>query len=162
MRPARPGNLPAVRIEAGNEWAWCGEQRLQLMPRAFAVLRHLVEHAGRLITKDELLATVWRDAIVSDAALASCIRDLRRALGDSSEAPRYIETVHRRGFRFIGPALPAREAQGSGSEAGGQPPRAASQARRNWFAVKIRVGSGCLVVTVVGGVSGWGPAPVGG
>ena len=128
MRPARPGNLPAVRIEAGNEWAWCGEQRLQLMPRAFAVLRHLVEHAGRLITKDELLATVWRDAIVSDAALASCIRDLRRALGDSSEAPRYIETVHRRGFRFIGPALPAREAQGSGSEAGGQPPRAASQA----------------------------------
>ena len=128
MKPARPGNLPAVRIEAGNEWAWCGEQRLQLMPRAFAVLRHLVEHAGRLITKDELLATVWRDAIVSDAALASCIRDLRRALGDSSEAPRYIETVHRRGFRFIGPALPAREAQGSGSEAGGQPLRAASQA----------------------------------
>jgi len=40
--------------------------------------------------------------------------------------------------------------------------RAASEARRNWFAVKIRVGSGCLVVTVVGGVSGWGPAPVGG
>ena len=85
MKPARPGTLPAVRIEASNEWAWCGEERLQLMPRAFAVLRHLVEHAGRLITKDELLATVWRDAIVSDAALASCIRDLRRALGDSSE-----------------------------------------------------------------------------
>ena len=124
MKPARAGNLPAVRIEAANEWAWCGEQRLQLMPRAFAVLRHLVEHAGRLITKDELLATVWRDAIVSDAALASCIRDLRRALGDSSEAPRYIETVHRRGFRFIGP----RDPQPSGSEAGGQPLTAASQA----------------------------------
>ena len=108
MKPARAGNLPAVRIEAENEWAWCGERRLELTPRAFAVLRHLVEHAGRLITKDELLATVWRDAIVSDAALASCIRDLRRALGDSSDAPRYIETVHRRGFRFIGPcALPA-------------------------------------------------------
>jgi len=122
MKPGRPGNLPAVRIEPSNEWAWCGEQRLQLMPRAFAVLRHLVEHAGRLVTKDELLATVWRDAIVSDAALASCIRDLRRALGDSSEAPRYIETVHRRGFRFIGP----RDSQQSGSEAGGLPPRAAS------------------------------------
>ena len=110
MKPARAGNLPAVRIEAANEWAWCGEQRLPLMPRAFAVLRHLVEHAGRLITKDELLATVWRDAIVSDAALASCIRDLRRALGDSSDAPRYIETVHRRGFRFIGPRIPGRPA----------------------------------------------------
>ena len=75
----------------------------ELAPRAFAVLRHLVEHQGRLITKEELLTTVWRDAIVSDAALASGIRDLRRALGDSSAAPRYIQTVHRRGFRFIGP-----------------------------------------------------------
>src|SRR5216684_5467362 len=93
----------AIRIEAENEWAWCGARRLKLTPRAFAVLRHLVEHRGRLITKDELLTTVWRDAIVSDAALASCIRDLRKALADSSGAPRYIETVHRRGFRFIGP-----------------------------------------------------------
>ena len=67
------------------------------------MLRHLVDHAGRLITKDELLAAVWRDAVVSDAALTSCIRDLRKALGDSSDTPRYIETVHRRGFRFIGP-----------------------------------------------------------
>ena len=92
-----------VRIEAENECAWCGVERLQLMPRAFAVLRHLVEHAGRLITKEELLTRVWRDAIVSDAALTTCIRDLRKALGDSADTPRYIETVHRRGFRFIGP-----------------------------------------------------------
>src|SRR2546425_5743120 len=92
-----------MRIEAENEWAWCGARRLELTPRAFAVLRHLVEYPGRLITKEELLTAVWRDAIVSDAALASCIRDLRKALGDSSGTPRYIETVHRRGFRFIGP-----------------------------------------------------------
>ena len=93
----------------------------QLTPRAFAVLRHLVEHADRLVTKDELLAAVWRDVVVSDAALTSCIRDLRKALGDSSDAPRYIETVHRRGFRFIGPiagptlpAPPSRRAAPSG------------------------------------------------
>jgi predicted ATPase len=104
----QPEDSPAVRIEAENEWAWCGARRLTLAPRAFAVLRHLVEHPGRLVTKEELLTTVWRDAIVSDAALASSIRDLRRALGDSSDAPRYIQTVHRRGFRFIGPiARPA-------------------------------------------------------
>ena len=103
MSRTRPDNPPAIRIEAENEWAWCGARRLDLAPRAFAVLRHLVEHQGRLITKEELLTTVWRDAIVSDAALASGIRDLRRALGDSSAAPRYIQTVHRRGFRFIGP-----------------------------------------------------------
>ncbi len=98
-----PGDPRAVRIEIANEWAWCGARRLRLTPRTFAVLRHLVEHQGRLITKEELFTTVWRDAIVSDAALASCIRDLRKALGDSSSAPRYIQTVHRRGFRFIGP-----------------------------------------------------------
>jgi DNA-binding winged helix-turn-helix (wHTH) protein/predicted ATPase len=103
MKPSRTADAPAVRIEAENERAWRGEQRLQLMPKAFAVLRHLVDHAGQLITKEELLTRVWRDAIVSDAALTTCIRDLRRALGDSSDTPRYIETVHRRGFRFIGP-----------------------------------------------------------
>jgi DNA-binding winged helix-turn-helix (wHTH) protein/predicted ATPase len=102
MTRTRPEGPPAVRIEAENEWAWCGARRLSLTPRAFAVLRHLVEHPGRLITKEELLTAVWRDAIVSDAALSSCIRDLRKALGDSSGAPRYIQTVHRRGFRFIG------------------------------------------------------------
>jgi predicted ATPase/DNA-binding winged helix-turn-helix (wHTH) protein len=105
IRP-RSEDPPAVRIEVENEWAWCGARRLSLTPRAFAVLRHLVEHRGRLITKHELLAAVWRDAIVSDAALASSIRDLRKALADSSSAPRYIQTVHRRGFRFIGPVAP--------------------------------------------------------
>lgn len=103
MSRTRAEDPRVVRIEVANEWAWCGAQRLRLTPRTFAVLRHLVEHQGRLITKDELFTTVWRDAIVSDAALASCIRDLRKALGDSSGAPRYIQTVHRRGFRFIGP-----------------------------------------------------------
>ena len=107
MKPTRDARAPALRIDVDQEWAWCGEQRLPLMPRAFAVLRYLVERAGQLVTKDELLTTVWRDAIVSDAALTSCIRDLRRALGDSSGAPRYIETVHRRGFRFIGPIAPS-------------------------------------------------------
>src|SRR5262245_39770660 len=101
MKPTGTSDVPAVRIDAENEWAWCGDRRLPLTPRAFAVLRYLVDRAGRLITKDDLLAAVWRDAIVSDAALASCIRDLRRALADSSDAPHYIETVHRRGFRFI-------------------------------------------------------------
>jgi DNA-binding winged helix-turn-helix (wHTH) protein len=108
MTSSRSGNVPAVRIEPESELAWCGAERLALMPRAFAVLRHLVDHAGRLVTKDALLAGVCRDAAVSDAALTTCIRDLRRALGDSADAPRYIETVHRRGFRFIGPiARPA-------------------------------------------------------
>jgi predicted ATPase len=69
------------------------------------VLRHLIDHAGRLVRKSDLLDVVWRGTVVSEAALTSCIRDLRRALTDSSRVPRYIETVHRRGFRFIGPLV---------------------------------------------------------
>ena len=127
---AAPGaaETPAVRIDADNEWAWCGERRLSLMPKAFAVLRHLVDHAGRLITKDELLGEIWRGTVVSDAALTSCIRDLRKALGDLAQAPRYIQTVHRRGFRFIGPIAStavAPLAADSGASVEGDSPRTA-------------------------------------
>ncbi|MEW6269859.1 MAG: AAA family ATPase, partial [Thermodesulfobacteriota bacterium] len=110
MRPrapdAPPGDVPALRLDPANECAWRGERRLELTPKEFAVLRHLVERAGRLVTKAELLDSVW-DAVVSESALTSCIRDLRRALADSSRVPLYIETVHRRGFRFIGPVAAA-------------------------------------------------------
>jgi DNA-binding winged helix-turn-helix (wHTH) protein len=122
MKPPRTADVPAIRIEPENELAWCGEQRLPLMPRAFAVLRYLVDHAGLLVTKEELLTRVWRDAIVSDAALTTCIRDLRKALGDSPDTPRYIETVHRRGFGFIGPiASPTTARAALSSEQRGAP-----------------------------------------
>ena len=110
---------PPVRIEAENEWAWCGDRRLELTPKSFAILRHFVDQAGRLVTKEDLLAAVWGDTVVSEAALTSCIRDLRRALADTSRTPRYIETVHRRGFRFIGPVERSRPAAASRS---GPPP----------------------------------------
>src|SRR5580765_761293 len=103
MPQTRPSDTPAIRIEPDTGWAWRGAERLDLAPKAFAVLRHLVEHPQRLLTKDDLLAAAWGDTVVSEASLTSCIRDLRRALDDSSRTPRYIETVHKRGFRFIGP-----------------------------------------------------------
>ena len=123
MEPKPPGDAPPIRIEVENEWAWCGERRLDLPPRVFALLRHLVEHPRRLITRKELFAALWGDAVVSEAALTSCLRDLRRALGDPSHAPRYIATVHRRGFRFIGPVVTGPAVMpGSSTEARRSPP----------------------------------------
>ncbi|MFN8602072.1 MAG: AAA family ATPase [Candidatus Binatia bacterium] len=107
MPATRPTDPSPIRIEADDERAWCGDRCLDLPPKTFAVLRHLVAHAGRLVTKSDLLDAVWSDTVVSEASLSSCIRDLRRALDDSSREPRYIETVHRRGFRFIGPVAAA-------------------------------------------------------
>jgi DNA-binding winged helix-turn-helix (wHTH) protein len=64
-------------------------------------LRYLAEHAGCLVTKEELLREAWPDTVVSEWALTTCIHEIRKTLGDNPHAPRYIETVHRRGYRFL-------------------------------------------------------------
>ncbi len=78
-----------------------GDYRLD-MPKALSVLDYLVTRPGQLVTKDELFVAVWPEAVVSEGTLAECIRGVRRALGETARAPRYVETVHRRGYRFIG------------------------------------------------------------
>lgn len=132
MQQTRSEKAPAIRIEPDTGWAWRGDERLDLTPKAYAVLRHLVEHPEHLVTKDEILAAVWGDTVVSEAAITSCIRDLRRALDDSSRVPRYIETVHRRGcassVRSAHEAHRRRSARPLGSATCGRPPRTWSAA----------------------------------
>ena len=84
-----------------------GKQEVRLTPKALEVLRVLVDRAGRLVSKQELLETVWSGTAVSDAALSSCIQEIRQALRDDARQPRFLATVHRRGFRFL--AAPADE-----------------------------------------------------
>jgi TolB-like protein/DNA-binding winged helix-turn-helix (wHTH) protein len=72
-----------------------------LTPRAFDVLHALMSHAGKVVEKQQLFDEVWKDTIVSDNALTKIIKELRHALNDDANAPRYIETVPRRGYRFI-------------------------------------------------------------
>lgn len=78
-----------------------GTQIVKLTPKALAVLRYVVERPGQIVTKEELFRAVWAETVVSDAALTYCIQEVRRALRDDAKKPRYIETVHRRGFRLI-------------------------------------------------------------
>ncbi len=104
----RPRSTP-LWLDFENEWVWRGDQCLQLPPKAFAVLRYLVEHPGRLVGKVELFQTVWPDTVVSEWALTTCIRGIRKALGEKAREPQYIETVHRRGYRFIGPAADSQQ-----------------------------------------------------
>ena len=65
------------------------------------MLAALIEHAGELVTRDELFRSVWGDTVVGDAALTACIQELRGALDDDARRPRFIETRHRRGYRFV-------------------------------------------------------------
>jgi predicted ATPase/DNA-binding winged helix-turn-helix (wHTH) protein len=89
------------RMDLRNERVWHGAEALHLRPKSFAVLRYFVTNPDRLVTKEELLAAVWPETVVQEAALNICISQLRRVLGDDPQAPRFIETVHRRGYRFI-------------------------------------------------------------
>lgn len=89
------------RLDLEGERLWQGAAAIDLRPKSFAVLRYLTAHPGRLITKDELLQAGWPGIIVSESVLAVCLSEIRRALGDDPRAPRLVETVPRRGYRFI-------------------------------------------------------------
>ena len=74
---------------------------VNLTPKAFSVLTQLVQANGSLVRKDDLFDTVWAGTVVSESALTVCIREIRKVLGDCSKKPEYIETVHKRGYRFV-------------------------------------------------------------
>jgi len=78
-----------------------GQPPLKITPRAFDVLVYLVEHRGRVVEKQELFDEVWKKKFVTDNALTRTIKEIRQVIGDDADAPRYIETVPRRGYRFI-------------------------------------------------------------
>ncbi|MEM7355939.1 MAG: AAA family ATPase [Acidobacteriota bacterium] len=90
-----------------NQLLLRGSQELALRPKTFEVLRCLVQHAGQLVTKAFLLDAVWSDRYVDDTVLKVSIREIRKVLDDDPKAPRFIETLHRRGYRLIGPITEA-------------------------------------------------------
>jgi predicted ATPase/DNA-binding winged helix-turn-helix (wHTH) protein len=108
--------LGAFRLDEANECLWHDDRAIALRPKAYAVLRYLVQRPGLLVTKQQLLDDVWPDTFVSDAVLKDCIRQLREAFGDEAKASRFIETAHRRGYRFIGPITRDSELTASVSE----------------------------------------------
>jgi DNA-binding winged helix-turn-helix (wHTH) protein/tetratricopeptide (TPR) repeat protein len=89
------------RLDDINQCLWHGETRVSLMPKPFAVLRYLVDHAGRLVTQDELLTAIWPDTYVQPEVLRRYILEIRRALGDRAEAPNFIRTFPKRGYQFV-------------------------------------------------------------
>ena len=80
-----------------------GGHAVDLTPKLLDLLLHLVDHAGSLVTKEQLLDALWPDANVTDNALAQAVSELREALGDDAATPHFIKTVARRGYRFIAP-----------------------------------------------------------
>jgi predicted ATPase/DNA-binding winged helix-turn-helix (wHTH) protein len=112
--------FPPFKLDANNERLWRGNREIRLRRKTFAVLRHLAERPGELVTKAALLDAVWPDVSVSDSMPAISVRELRKALGDAAESPRFIETVQGRGYRFIAD-VKLESVQGSTPPAARQP-----------------------------------------
>jgi Tol biopolymer transport system component/DNA-binding winged helix-turn-helix (wHTH) protein len=110
MEPGK--ELPIYRfgdvvVDVGRMAVSRGGTPLDIEPKAFDVLRFLLEHRERLVTKDELLDAVWHDTFVTPNVLTRIVAQLRKALGDDAQEARYIETVPKRGYRFIVPVTVA-------------------------------------------------------
>lgn len=102
--------FPPFRLDSVNQCLWRrrdtgDDERIRLTPKAFAVLQYLVENAGRLVTQEELLNSLWPDTFVQPEVLKSHILDVRSALGDDAKHPKFIQTHTKRGYEFIAPVL---------------------------------------------------------
>jgi DNA-binding winged helix-turn-helix (wHTH) protein len=94
------------RLDEGSERLWRGDEPVPLRPKTWQLLRYMAARPGQLLSRDELLDAVWGEISVTVASLNQAVLELRQALGDDAREPRFIETVHRRGFRFVAAVRP--------------------------------------------------------
>ena len=93
----------SFELDVSNQCLWRNAEQIALAPKPFAVLRYLVENPGRLITHDELLDALWPEIYVQPQVLRTYMLELRKVLGDDPAQPRFIQTLPKRGYRFVAP-----------------------------------------------------------
>jgi DNA-binding winged helix-turn-helix (wHTH) protein len=89
------------RLDTVNHSLWRGEERMSLAPKAFDVLRYLVEHADRLVSQDEILEALWPETYVNPEVVKKYVLGIRKVLGDQPNKPAFVATFPRRGYQFI-------------------------------------------------------------
>src|SRR5258708_3371315 len=89
------------RLDPVNHCLWRAEERVLLTPKAFDVLRYLVDHADRLVPQDEILEALWPETYVNPEGIRKYILEIRKVLGDRRNQPLFIETLPKRGYQFI-------------------------------------------------------------
>jgi DNA-binding winged helix-turn-helix (wHTH) protein len=90
---------------------------IRIRPQLMDVLTCLAQRPGAVVSKDELLATVWSDRFVAESGIARCVAELRQLLADDARQPRVIETIPKRGYRLIAPVRPVAERDSGESDA---------------------------------------------
>src|SRR5712671_660865 len=102
------------RLDPVNHCLWRAEERVLLTPKAFDVLRYLVDHADRLVPQDEILEALWPETYVNPEGIRKYILEIRKVLGDRPDHPTFIETLPKRGYQFIAPVTEERTIARSG------------------------------------------------
>jgi DNA-binding winged helix-turn-helix (wHTH) protein len=98
-------SFKAFRLDTANYLLWRNGERVPVAPKGFDVLVYLVEHAGRVVTQEEILGALWPETYVNPEVLRKYILEIRKALGDRPDNPEFIETMPKRGYRFIAPVI---------------------------------------------------------
>lgn len=106
------------RLDMVNLCLWRAEERMPLTPKAFDILRYLVEHADRLVTHDELLEALWPETYVNPEGIRKYILEIRKALGDRPKHSLFIQTLPKRGYQFVAKVADGRKQPPSGAETG--------------------------------------------
>ncbi|HEX4797285.1 MAG TPA: AAA family ATPase [Humisphaera sp.] len=104
-------NFGTFCLDRDNALLLCAGQPVGMTPKALDMLHYLASRPDRLVTKQELLSALWPDGWVGDASIKVCVSEIRRTLRDDAERPQYIQTVFRRGYRFIAPVLDEDDSQ---------------------------------------------------
>src|ERR1700740_783734 len=99
------------RLDMTNHILWRDGDRVPVAPKAFDVLAYLVEHAGRVVTQDEILEALWSGTYVNSEVLRKYILEIRKTLGDRPDNPEFIETLPKRGYRFVAPVIDESKAE---------------------------------------------------
>jgi TolB-like protein/DNA-binding winged helix-turn-helix (wHTH) protein/Flp pilus assembly protein TadD len=96
-------SFKSFRLDTANHFLWRDGDRVPLAPKGFDVLAYLVEHVGQVMTQDEMLEALWPETYVNPEVLRKYIQEIRKALGDRPDNPEFIETLPKRGYRFVAP-----------------------------------------------------------
>src|SRR5215510_9328490 len=155
MEQEHPCAFGPFHLESPPGGLWQGDHAIALRPQSLALLRYLVAHAGRLVTKAEVRQHVWAGTHITDTVLRVSVHEIRQALGDVAAAPRYLETVGRQGYRLLlGDALEHPPPRTPGPRVGRQDDVAALA---QWFA---RAAGGARQLVSLSGEAGIGKTTV--
>jgi DNA-binding winged helix-turn-helix (wHTH) protein len=140
-----------VEVDAGQRTVRRDGGTIQPRTRTFGVLIYLIDRRDRVVSRQELLEALWPGTKVTDNSIMQCINEVRRALGDDTRNPRFIRTVAKAGYQFIGPVEVAEgnDATPMGNSAGALPPAPVQRAQRDWPWIAVGLAAAALAGVLI-------------